>query len=168
MDSSGNVTLLYSFPSPSGSSSWPYQSGWLIQGVDGNFYGTTCGGGSNGDGTIFQLTVGGAASGAVVNPTSLTFGSVAVNTTSQPQTVTLTNTGTANLSISNIAATTSTPGYNVFYETDTCPGQLGPGSSCSISVTFTPTAFVIFTGNLTITDNASAGSQSVSLSGTGG
>jgi hypothetical protein len=45
---------------------------------------------------------------------------------------------------------------------------LSPGSSCSISVVFTPNAFVIFQGNLTITDNAPASPQAASLSGTGG
>ena len=32
----------------------------LVQGTDGNFYGTTVNGGANGDGTIFRITPGGA------------------------------------------------------------------------------------------------------------
>jgi uncharacterized repeat protein (TIGR03803 family) len=46
MDSSGNVTVLYSFPSPtSGTTSglWPWAG--LVQGADGNLYGTTYAGG---------------------------------------------------------------------------------------------------------------------------
>jgi uncharacterized repeat protein (TIGR03803 family) len=66
MDSSGNVDLLYSFssfvgPSQAGGNNIgeaSVQWGWLIQGLDGNFYGTTCGGGSSSDGTIFRLAVG--------------------------------------------------------------------------------------------------------------
>lgn len=38
--------------------SGPY--GGLVQTVDGNFYGTTTGGGANGFGTIFKVTRGGA------------------------------------------------------------------------------------------------------------
>jgi uncharacterized repeat protein (TIGR03803 family) len=30
----------------------------LVQGVDGGFYGTSCGGGAQGDGTLFSLSVG--------------------------------------------------------------------------------------------------------------
>jgi uncharacterized repeat protein (TIGR03803 family) len=47
MDSSGNVTTMYSFPNAnSGSTSglWPWAG--LIQGTDGNFYGTTYAGGN--------------------------------------------------------------------------------------------------------------------------
>src|SRR5580658_9866017 len=32
----------------------------LIQATDGNFYGTTSGGGTTGDGTVFTITAGGA------------------------------------------------------------------------------------------------------------
>lgn len=33
--------------------------GALVQGLDGNFYGTTYGGGANGDGTVFKITPSG-------------------------------------------------------------------------------------------------------------
>lgn len=47
-----------------------------------------------------------------------------------------------------------------------CLGSLAAGKSCSISVTFTPSA-AAQTGTLTITDNANGGMQKVPLSGTG-
>src|SRR5205809_7255222 len=50
-------------PSPQGSlpiatgtsSDGTYPTGGLIQARDGNFYGTTVGGGSSGDGTVFKI-----------------------------------------------------------------------------------------------------------------
>ena len=53
MDSAGNVTVLYSFTGQS-DGSWP-ESG-VIQGSDGNLYGTTAYGGVNDDGVIFQIS----------------------------------------------------------------------------------------------------------------
>jgi hypothetical protein len=44
---------------------------------------------------------------------------------------------------------------------------LAAGSSCTIAVTFTPSAASGVIGALRITDNANSGSQRVSLSGTG-
>ena len=53
----GNVTLLHSFGSASdGINGY----GSLIQARDGNFYGMTKVGGANGNGTVFQVTPGGA------------------------------------------------------------------------------------------------------------
>ena len=53
MDSAGNVTVLYSFTGQS-DGSWP-ESG-VIQGADGNLYGTTAYGGTNDDGVIFRIS----------------------------------------------------------------------------------------------------------------
>ena len=55
---SGTLTTLYSFCSASGCMDGSSPSG-LIQGSDGNFYGTTIGNGANGKGTIFKITPGG-------------------------------------------------------------------------------------------------------------
>jgi uncharacterized repeat protein (TIGR03803 family) len=52
MDSSGNVTVLYSF---SGQSDGNFPQAPLIQGSDGYFYGTTSAGGANGYGTVFKM-----------------------------------------------------------------------------------------------------------------
>jgi uncharacterized repeat protein (TIGR03803 family) len=53
MDTAGNVTVLYSFTGQS-DGSWP-ESG-VIQGADGNLYGTTAYGGTNDDGVIFRVS----------------------------------------------------------------------------------------------------------------
>ncbi len=95
-----------------------------------------------------------------LSPAALTFASQPTGITSAAQTVTLTNTGTASLSITSIAASGD------FAETNTCNSSVAAGANCAISVTFTPTATGARTGALTITDNASGSPQSVSLSGT--
>jgi uncharacterized repeat protein (TIGR03803 family) len=55
---SGTETVLYSFAGGSNDGQSP--SSGLIQGNDGNFYGTTANGGANGEGTIFKITPSGA------------------------------------------------------------------------------------------------------------
>jgi hypothetical protein len=108
-----------------------------------------------------SITIGAAAtSGVSLSPTSLTFGSLTVGTTSAAQTITLTNTGAGALSISGISASGN------FAETTACPSSLPAGASCTISVTFTPTTAGALTGAITFTDNAAATPQQVSLSGT--
>jgi uncharacterized repeat protein (TIGR03803 family) len=104
----------------------------------------------------------GLAPAVTLSPISLKFGNQTVNTTSPPQTVTLTNSGTATLTISGITASAS-----FAISTNTCGSTLNAGSACSVSVTFTPTATGPVTGNLTFSDNAAGSPQSVSLSGTG-
>jgi F5/8 type C domain/Pectate lyase superfamily protein/Abnormal spindle-like microcephaly-assoc'd, ASPM-SPD-2-Hydin len=107
--------------------------------------------------------VGGGSSTATLSatPGSLTFPSQALNTASSPQTVTVTNTGNATASLSQIAASGD------FGETTTCGASLTAGGSCTVSVTFTPTASGTRTGSLTISSNASNSPVTVALTGTG-
>jgi hypothetical protein len=112
----------------------------------------------------------GASAGPTVSlsPSSLSFGSQLVGSTSAAQSVTLTNSGNAGLSISNIALGGTNAGD--FAQTNTCPSgstTLAAGASCSISVTFAPSAAGTRSASLQITDNASGSPQSVALSGTG-
>jgi uncharacterized repeat protein (TIGR03803 family) len=62
MTPSGKLTTLYSFCPQGGKickdGAAPYAG--LIQATDGNFYGTTSGGGANNDGTVFKITPSGA------------------------------------------------------------------------------------------------------------
>jgi hypothetical protein len=110
----------------------------------------------------FSMDGTGIAQGpnASLSATSISL-SATTGTTSDPQSVTLSNYGTATLNIAGITATTG------FAETDDCPGSLLSGSSCTISVTFTPTMTGTVSGNLTVTDDAPNNPQTVSLSGTG-
>ena len=92
---------------------------------------------------------------------NLTVGNQTVGTTSATHPVMLTNTGTASLVISGIATSGD------FAESNNCGGSVTAGSSCTISVTFTPTTTGTRPGTLSISDNAAGSPQSVVLSGTG-
>ncbi len=98
---------------------------------------------------------------ASLSPATLSFPTEPLGSASTSQTVTLTNTGSATLSISRIQIAGD------FSQTNNCPGNLAAGSNCSIQVTFTPTSSGSRTGTLTITDNGSNSPQAASLSGTG-
>ena len=53
MTPSGTVTVLHSFAGGTGDGANPFAS--LVQGADGNFYGTTTAGGASSDGTAFRI-----------------------------------------------------------------------------------------------------------------
>jgi len=55
----GKLTRLYSFCSQTGCPDGEFPFGGLVQATNGNFYGTTFGGGANGAGTVFEITPGG-------------------------------------------------------------------------------------------------------------
>ncbi|MGA7382586.1 MAG: choice-of-anchor D domain-containing protein [Terriglobales bacterium] len=118
---------------------------------------------SPGNPHIVQLTGTGLAPNVSVSPTSLTFPSQGLNTTSPEQTATVTDTGTSGLSISQIAI--SGTNASDFAETNNCGLGLDAGKSCGVFVTFTPTALGTRNGTLSITDVA--GVQTVTLTGRG-
>ncbi|HVU69479.1 MAG TPA: N,N-dimethylformamidase beta subunit family domain-containing protein, partial [Ktedonobacteraceae bacterium] len=95
----------------------------------------------------------------------LSFGNQGVHTTSAAQTVKITNSGTSALSISNIAATGTNAGD--FAQTNTCPASLAAQASCTISVTFTPTASGGRSGTITLTDSDAGSPQVIALNGIG-
>jgi len=103
--------------------------------------------------------------GVSLSPPSLSFGNQNIGSSRSAQNVTFSNTGSAPLVISSIAIT----GANAsdFSETNTCGSTLVGGASCSISVTFKPTASGARSASLTVSDNGPGSPQSVSLSGTG-
>ena len=102
-----------------------------------------------------------SVSTVVLSTTSLTFAGQTVGTTSAPKTVTLNNSGDDWLNIISIVASGD------FAQTNKCGKTLAPGANCTLSVTFKPTAAGSRSGTLTITDNASPATQTVSLLGTG-
>jgi trimeric autotransporter adhesin len=112
---------------------------------------------------VAQLTGTGTAP-VTLSPTSLSFGSQVVTTTSPGKTVTLKNNQTVPLTLASISTSGS------FTQTSTCPlspNTLGAGASCSILILFTPSALGTRTGTLTLSDNAGNSPQTVALSGTG-
>ena len=96
---------------------------------------------------------------------SIDFGSQATGTSSAPQTVTLTNTGGATLTVSGISVTGLNSGD--FAQTNNCSSPIAPSGSCTISTVFTPTATGTRAAAVTITDNAPGSPHTVSLTGTG-
>ncbi len=94
-------------------------------------------------------------------PASLAFQPQAITTTSGPQLVVLSNTGTGALTFSGSGIATS----GDFAQTNNCGAALAPQSSCTITVTYTPTVIGSETGSLTVTGNAAP--KTVALTGTG-
>ena len=101
---------------------------------------------------------------AIINPPwGLSFGQINVGTTSIALQESVSNTGTGTLTITGIAFSGDNP--NQFAETDNCGTPVSPGASCTINVTFKPSA----TGNFdaTLTVNSSASALGATVSGTG-
>jgi hypothetical protein len=114
---------------------------------------------------------GGGGPAVTLAPTSLKWGKVVVGTTSGSKKVILTNSGTATLTISTIAASGDFALATVKQTKKVTPcvngGSVAAGGTCEIKVTFTPTQTGTRTGAVTFTDNAPNSPQSVSLTGTG-
>jgi hypothetical protein len=121
----------------------------------------------NANGSPQSLSLSGTGTSATVSlsPSSLSFGNQAVNTASGVLTATLTNGGGAALSLSSVALTGTNPGD--FAQSNTCGTSVAAGASCTVSVTFDPTASGSRSASVSFTDNASGSPQSLSLSGTG-
>jgi hypothetical protein len=74
------------------------------------------------------------------------------------------NTGTSALTINSIGVSGDSTETN---NCGTLPGKLGAGTSCTVSVTFTPSAAGTRTGTVTCDDSAGGKQQFVVLTGTG-
>ena len=108
-----------------------------------------------------SLTGVGISPAATFSPTSLTFPSQTVNTTSPAMSTTLANTGLGVLTVASITVT------GRFAQTNTCGATVNPGASCTINVTFTPNTTGTLTGSLSVSDNAPGSPQTLPLSGVG-
>jgi hypothetical protein len=104
-----------------------------------------------------------------IKPKSLKFSKTTVGTPSKPKTVKVSNPKgkKKHPGLPVLIEMVSDAGPGVFMQTNNCPASLAAGASCSISVTFKPSAATKQTGTLTITDNGNGGMQQVLLSGTG-
>jgi hypothetical protein len=105
------------------------------------------------------------ATAVTLSATTINFGSPNVGTSSPALPVTLSYIGATLLDISSIVIQGADAGD--FAETDNCSnGPLAPGS-CTISITFSPTATGMRSATLAVTDDGGDSPQIVSLSGTG-
>jgi hypothetical protein len=104
-------------------------------------------------------------------PTSLTFPSQTVGTTSAPETVTLKDTGSLPLQLSTISlAGINASEFSIVSGTN-CPtngGTIAASAQCGVSVTFTPDSTGAQSAAISFSDNVSGSPQTVPLSGTGG
>ncbi len=98
-------------------------------------------------------------------PGTLTFGSTTVGSASATQTVTVyASLKSASYAISNLAAAVS---GDFVRSGGTCGTTVSYGSSCTLSITFSPTASGTRTGQLSLTHNGTLTPIVISLSGTG-
>jgi hypothetical protein len=114
---------------------------------------------------VVTLTGTGALPTATPSPTSLAFGNQILNTTSPAQVVTITNSSAVTLTIASVAVTGGNAGD--FAQTNTCSTPVPAAGTCTISVTFTPTASGARASAVVVTDNAADSPQSIALTGTG-
>jgi hypothetical protein len=133
---------------------WLFASALLVVGIW-----VACGGGGSSSSSPPPAPV------VSLSPASLTFSQQNTGTTSAAQSVALSNTGNASLTISSIGLGGTNSGD--FAQTNNCGSAVGAGANCTINVTFTPSAAGSRNGSLVITDNASGSPQTVSLTGTG-
>jgi len=117
----------------------------------------------NSPATMMLSGIGVAASQTLsFSSTSLAFGSVNAGSAST-ETVTLTNTGNASVTISGI--TQSGAGFSLIGAAT--PVTLSPGQRLTFSVMFSPTAGGTASGSVTVASNATGSPTTIALSGTG-
>lgn len=108
------------------------------------------------------VTATGVQAGLNVSPASYNFGSV-VDGQAKSQSFTLTNTGAANLTVTQIAP--SGAGFSL--NGVTTPLTIAPGQSSSFTVQFAPTTAGALSGSVSIISNAPNSPNTIALSGTG-
>jgi len=111
---------------------------------------------------VGAVTGTGVQAGLSATPTSVSFGSVVTGSTNS-QTIQLKNTGTASLSVSQVAATGS--GFSV--SGASVPLTLAPGQTSTFNVQYAPTTAGAVNGSVSVVSNAPNSPAAVSLSGTG-
>ena len=107
------------------------------------------------------ITFNNGPASARLSPLSLSFNAQTVGTTSSAANVTFSNSGSSPTYLYSITTA------GAFAQTNNCPASLASGSSCTVRVTFSPTAAGAQTGTLSISDSAGSVPQVTALSGTG-
>ncbi|MFN0299593.1 MAG: choice-of-anchor D domain-containing protein [Burkholderiales bacterium] len=102
------------------------------------------------------------APAATFTSNSISFGNYVIGTVSPARTVTLTNAGSAPLTLTSI-----TPPGAAFAHTTDCGASLAINASCAINATFSPVATGLASGTINIATNAIGSPHAISLSGNG-
>lgn len=117
--------------------------------------------------TSGSLTGTGVLPSGTFSPISVSYGNIGIGTSSTlTATFTNTSTNTANLNISSVTLTGTN--FTEYSQTNTCPATLAPNASCIFTITFSPTGSGTRSATLNVFSNVSAGSNTLSLTGTGG
>jgi hypothetical protein len=119
-------------------------------------------GGGKDDGFVTKISLAG---GVTLSRTSLNYVAQVVGTTSVAKPVVLTNNSGITLTINSITIT----GINFpdFPQTNNCGSSVPAGGSCTINVSFTPSAAGSRKATLTISDSDPSSPQKVTLKGIG-
>ncbi len=147
----GSCTVALTFTPPSAG---PF-TGTLTFTTDANYGGKQ----------IIALS-GSGANGALllISPAAIQFDNQPVGTTSLPQTITLTSTGSTVVTFPASAIRVTT---DFVISSTTCGASLAPGASCTVIVRYqpSPASFFFESGTVSFTDNAPGNPQSVALTG---
>ena len=104
-----------------------------------------------------------AAPAVTFSTATVSFGTIGTGASSPVQNLTLTNSGTATLTIGAVSAS-----GDFAVAANGCLTTLGSGASCTLGLTFTPTAVGVRSGTFSLSSNAANSPQTVALTGTGG
>jgi len=112
-----------------------------------------------------KVMLTGVGTAASLSPASLSFPSETVGTSSSPMMITLHNVGSATMNIWQI----SIAGANAadFSKTTTCGSTLAAMSSCTVTVTFKPTATGARSASVLFSDDGGGSPQAIGVTGTG-
>jgi hypothetical protein len=110
---------------------------------------------SSGSGT------GPTASPLTASPSSVAFGNQNAGSTSGAQSVTVSNPGGTAATLSSISVS------GPFSQTNNCGGSIAAGGSCTVQLTFTPTAAGAASGSLSVPSSAPNSPLTVALTGNG-
>jgi trimeric autotransporter adhesin len=113
----------------------------------------------------FSFRGSGGVTSVSLSSSSLTFAARDIGTTSIPQTVTLTNTGDAPLTISGETFSGANVG-DFPIEANTCGSSLAGGANCTLTISFDPMASGTRSAILQIMTNAASSPDNIQLMGT--
>lgn len=166
------ITLTGNFKSPSNTCGSTVQAGasctisvTFKPSKAGALFGTL-GVSDNASGSPQKVQLSGEGTVISITPSSLSFGSQGVGTTSPPQTVTVANKGTTSVTISSIKPAGGNAN-DFAIESNTCGTSLAGNSSCTFGVTFTPHAKGSRTSTVVVYDTGGGSPQEIPVSGSG-
>lgn len=111
--------------------------------------------------SMWELALPVVATASQLSASGLTFGQQIVGTSSTAMPISISNSGNNLLDVSYVTVNGN------FTQTNNCGPGIPAGGSCTINVTFAPTATGTLSGTLTILDNTPASPRAISVTGPG-